>query len=51
MACFERSQLGDSYLVSVLGMLLYSGFVPVADGNLAASIQLVVWLAQKALES
>ena len=51
MACFERSQLGDFYWVSVLGMFLYLGIVPVADGNLAANIQPVVWLAQKALES
>ena len=51
MACFKRSQLGDSYLVSVLGMFLYPGAVPVADENLAANIRLAVWPAQKVLGS
>lgn len=42
MACFKLSQLGDSYLASVSGALLYSRIVPVADGNPGANIRLVV---------
>lgn len=42
MACFKPSPLGDSYLVSVSGALLYAAIVLMANENAAVNIRLAV---------
>ena len=42
MVCFQRSQPGGFYSVSVLGEFLDSSIVLAADENLVANIRLAV---------